>query len=61
MSDPIVEFTPHSFREFIQLRDKALEDGRPSFRFQGQEVLVSYAKYVIEYLRTQGLKPEGEQ
>jgi hypothetical protein len=30
--------------------DKAVEDGEQSFTFKGREVLVSYAKYMIEYL-----------
>ena len=30
--------------------NKATSDGRDSFMFQDQEILVSYAKYMIEYL-----------
>lgn len=30
--------------------NKAIEDGKQSFTFKGREVLVSYAKYMIEYL-----------
>ena len=33
---------------FTAKRDLAIEEGKDIFIFDGQEVLVSYAKYVIE-------------
>ena len=34
---------------FIKLYNEALNDGCDVFIFEGAEVLVAYAKYVIEY------------
>lgn len=31
---------------------KAVENGKESFFFDGQEYLTTYAKYVIEYFKT---------
>jgi len=33
----------------------AIKNGKKSFMFEGQEVLVSYAKYLIEYFQSQKL------
>jgi hypothetical protein len=36
---------------FKRAYNKAVKEGQTSFMFSGNEVLVSYAKYVIEYLQ----------
>lgn len=36
--------------EFKKMYDQAVKDGKEVFMFKGSEVLVSYAKYAIEYL-----------
>lgn len=36
-----------------EARSKAIEAGHSTFDFEGQQVLVSYAKYLIEYLEMQ--------
>jgi hypothetical protein len=36
-------------KRFKQLYNKAVKKGETSFQFKGSEVLVAYAKYVIEY------------
>lgn len=37
---------------FEQLYKEALDNNQDFFVFQGQEVLTSYAKYLLEYLNT---------
>ena len=44
--------TYEKFQEFKKLYEKAKAQSKESFIFEGQEILVSYAKYVIEYLET---------
>lgn len=41
-----------SLKALIKARDKAIQDGKDSFTFDGHELLVSYAKYLIEYAQT---------
>jgi len=33
-------------------REKAIKNGHDKFLFQGKAILVSYAKYLIEYLES---------
>lgn len=42
-------------REFRKAYQQAVDAGDDQFTFEGHEVLVSYAKYMCEYLTTQGL------
>lgn len=49
MADQI-EFTAEKFKAFKKAYDKAITDKKDQFEFEGHEVLVSYAKYVIQYL-----------
>lgn len=35
------------------LYQQALENGEDQFRFKGNSILVSYARYLIQYLDTQ--------
>lgn len=42
------------YDQFIKLQEhyeKALEDGKVSFIFNGQELLTEYVYYLIEYLK----------
>jgi hypothetical protein len=41
--------TIKNINNFKELYNSALNDNLESFIFEGQEVLTSYAKYVIEY------------
>lgn len=45
-----IEFTKDKFEQFKVAYNKAVEEGVKSFFFDGHEFLVSYAKYLIEYL-----------
>jgi len=45
-----VSFTPESREELRQLYDAAVSDNKESFMFQDNEVLVGYAKYLLQYL-----------
>lgn len=45
-----INFDEDKFRRFKSAYKKALDDKKDSFIFEGGEWLVSYAKYVIEYL-----------
>ena len=35
--------------------DQAIKDGEEEFEFQGNQLIVSYAKYLLEYLESQPL------
>ena len=48
----MIDFTPELFTRFVKLRDEAVKEGKPFFIFQEEEVLVTYAGYVIEHLQT---------
>ena len=50
MSDVI--FTPDLFRKLKKEYNKAVSLKAESFMFEGNELLVSYAKYLIQYLET---------
>ena len=41
---------------FEAKRDLAVEEGKDRFVFYGADVLVSYAKYVIENYKNKGIK-----
>jgi dihydrofolate reductase len=45
-----MEITPKNYRQFKAAYKKALKAGKEIFIFGGHEVLVSYAKYLIQYL-----------
>ena len=38
-----------NIKQFRRAYNKAVKDGVESFMFEGHEILVSYAKYVLEY------------
>lgn len=39
-----------NLKEIKRLREKAIEDKKDSFTFDGNEILVGYAKYLIEFM-----------
>lgn len=41
--------TPNEVESFRKEYKNALDEGKESFSFDSQEILVSYAKYVLEY------------
>lgn len=45
-----IEFDQDKFTKFKEDYNKAVEEGVNSFFFDGHEFLVSYAKYLLEYL-----------
>ena len=47
-----IKFTPDKVTKLKAEYKKAVDDGVTSFIFEGHELLVSYAKYLIEYLDT---------
>lgn len=48
-----IEFTPAKLRSLKAAYKKALANGVEHFTFEDKPLLVSYAKYLIEYLDTQ--------
>ncbi len=48
-----IQLTEQSLKQLKKQYDKAIEDKQEVFTFQGHELLVSYAKYLIEYAETQ--------
>ena len=47
-----ISFTPESFKNFKSDYNSAVENNQEMFVFDGNDFLTSYAKYVIEYLKT---------
>ena len=43
-----VYITADNYHRFLRLYNNSVKDKKESFMFLGQEILVSYAKYVIE-------------
>lgn len=50
MSTTSVEFTKEDYSRLKEQYNKAVEDNREQFVFDGHVLLVTYAKYLIEYL-----------
>lgn len=46
----IIQFTPESLRVLKRSYLRAIKAGKDEFKFNGQPILVSYAKYLIEFL-----------
>jgi hypothetical protein len=44
--------TPENFKKFKRLYLKALKNNQDQFVFEGNDVLVAYAKYMVEYCDT---------
>lgn len=47
-----IEFTREKMQALRKEYNRAVRDGKDVFIFEGHELLVSYAKYVLEYLST---------
>ena len=47
----IVKFTKKEIKQFKKLYKKALKEDKQIFIFQKRKVLVSFAKYVLEYFK----------
>lgn len=45
-----MEFNADRVRELKEAYDKAVADGSETFMFDGDELVVTYAKYLIEFL-----------
>jgi hypothetical protein len=45
-----MEFDKQSLAKLKKAYNKAVKENKDTFVFEGQELLVSYAKYLIEYL-----------
>lgn len=56
-----IEFNKDKFERLKKEHSKAVEEGRESFFLDGDEFLVDYAKYLIEYLGQQFEEPKNEQ
>lgn len=54
---PMMTFTPQLARQLKKAYENAVVNKRDSFMFEGKELLVSYAKYLIEYLTMQKVLP----
>jgi hypothetical protein len=47
---PQVEWTRDKLKRFKKAYQRATQDGREVFEFEGHEFIPGYAKYLIEYL-----------
>ena len=47
-----IVFTTAKLNRFIQAYEEAKEAGEDTFVYEGHVILVSYAKYLIEHLKT---------
>lgn len=47
------QISAENLPRFKNLYNKAVKENKTSFIFDGQEVLVQFAKYLIEYAETQ--------
>ena len=45
--------TQENYAEFVNEYEKAKYEGKESFFFYGQETLVSFAKYLLQYYQLQ--------
>jgi len=46
-----VKFDQSKFKLFVDAHAKAKRKKRSMFKFEGREILVAYASYVIDYLK----------
>lgn len=56
----MAELTQDNLKSFIELYDKAIEDDLKYFTFEGEQVLVTYATYLLQYIN-QNLKIKIKQ
>jgi len=50
-----IQFTSEKATELQRAYDRAVEGGQDIFVFEGQELVVGYAKYLLEYLKQIGV------
>lgn len=50
MSNRTINFTVHKLKSFKKVLSAAEQKQQDTFKFEGNEYLVSYAKYLVEYL-----------
>jgi hypothetical protein len=43
-----VYITAENYHRFLRLYNNSVKDKKESFMFLGQEIIVSYAKYIVE-------------
>jgi len=48
-----IMITQENYAEFVNEYEKAKYEGKESFFFYGQETLVSFAKYLLQYYQLQ--------
>jgi hypothetical protein len=48
----ILKHDQKSYDDLKKAYDKAVSEGKTQFTYEGEEVLTSYAKYLLEYLKT---------
>ena len=53
MPDATIEFTPYVLTAFKKAYEKAKDEGKKEFYFNGYEFYTPYAKYLIEFLKNQ--------
>lgn len=53
MKRKVVEWTPEMLKRFQVSYTKAVEEKAKTFIFDGNEYVVDYAKYLIEYLTSE--------
>ena len=46
----MAELTKDNLKNFIEAYDKAIEEDLKYFTFEGEQVLVTYAKYLLQYI-----------
>lgn len=47
---PSITFTEDKYKKFKNIFEESEKDGKSSFYFENKEILVTYARYVLEYL-----------
>lgn len=52
MAYEFISFDLAAYRRFRRVYEKAVKEEKTEFEFEGREYLVSYAKYLLEYLET---------
>lgn len=56
MTNNEVTINKTNFKQFKRLYNNAIRNNRANFNFEGLPVLVSWAKYAIEYIEKRGIK-----
>jgi hypothetical protein len=46
----MAELTQDNLKSFIELYDKAIEEDLKYFTFEGEQVLITYATYLLQYI-----------